>query len=193
MFRALSAPKSSREAVLHSFPKHAVGAEIGVHRGDFSEKILAIAKPRKLFLIDPWTYEEGETYKDAWYGGRHGQNQSHMDDRYDFVLKRFSKNIEAGQVHVVRDTSERALQNMENESLDWVYIDGNHLYEFVRRDLELSLSKVRPGGIISGDDYTTGGWWMGGVKQAVDEFVRDKKIRDLKTMGSQFLLYKPEG
>ena len=82
--------------------------------------------------------------------------------------------INVGQVCVIRDSSEKALQEMDNNSLDRVYINGNHSYEYVKKDLELSFLKVRAGGIISGDDYTSGGWWKRGVKQAVDEFVRDK-------------------
>ena len=45
---------------------------------------------------------------------------------------------------------------------DWIYVDGNHLYEFVRADLELSLRKARRGGFITGDDYQDGGWWAVG-------------------------------
>ena len=52
--------------------------------------------------------------------------------------------------------------------------------------------KVRAGGIISGDDYTSVGWWKGGVKQAVDEFARDKKISTVKIIGDQFLLFKSD-
>ncbi|MDJ0634304.1 MAG: hypothetical protein QNJ34_14035 [Xenococcaceae cyanobacterium MO_188.B29] len=42
-----------RQFLLERLPKNSVGAEIGVHLGDFSEKILEIVKPNKLHLIDP--------------------------------------------------------------------------------------------------------------------------------------------
>ena len=71
---------------------------------------------------------------------------------------------------MMRRDSESALSEFEDGSLDFVYIDGNHLYEFVKKDLELSLRKMKPGGYITGDDYSPGGWWKGGVKRAVDEF-----------------------
>jgi hypothetical protein len=51
-----------------------------------------------------------------------------------------------------------------------VYIDGNHLYEYVIKDLSLSSRKTKIGGYVAGDDYCEGGWWKGSVKKAVDEF-----------------------
>ncbi|NIL95924.1 MAG: hypothetical protein GTO62_01975, partial [Planctomycetales bacterium] len=56
---------------------------------------------------------------------------------------------------------------------DWVYIDANHTYEGVLADLEASLPKVRPGGLICGHDYTDTPAWQAanfGVVQAVHEF-----------------------
>lgn len=192
LIRLLTGTKLPRDVLLDLLPKHSIGAEIGVHHGDFSKKILAIVKPKKLFLVDPWAYEEGEKYKRTFYGGEKGQDQAHMDDRYRAVLSRFSKNIDAGQVCVIRETAERAFQEMDDNSLDWVYIDGNHAYDFVKKDLELSFLAVRPSGIISGDDYTSGGWWKDDVKQAVEEFVRDKKLQTVKIIDNQFLLIKSD-
>ena len=178
--------QTHRDLLLQALPKQSVGAEIGVHRGDFSKKILAVARPKKFFLIDPWIYEDGKEYTDSVHGSKKGHNQTLMDRRYESVLKRFSKNIGVDQVCVIRDTSENALQEMENHSLDWVYIDGNHLYEFVKKDLELSFSKVRPGGVIAGDDYFSGGWFYGQVKQAVDDFADENNEISLHIIGNQF-------
>ena len=87
--------------------------------------------------------------------------------------------------------SEAALADFEDGSLDYVYIDGNHLYEFVKKDLELSLRKVKSGGYITGDDYGPGGWWNGGVKKAVDEIAwREKEVTLLWIRGGQFVLLK---
>lgn len=190
-FRSKTGKPNSRHDLLLSLPKYSIGAEIGVHEGGFSERILAITRPTKLFLIDPWAYQKNQKYKNALYGGEKGHNQKHMDDRYTAVLERFSSNIDAGKIIVIRDASEKALQEMEKHSLDWVYIDGNHLYEYVKTDLELSFLVVRPGGVIAGDDYTAGGWWKGGVKRAVDEFVKEKNLRDVRILGNQFLIFKP--
>jgi hypothetical protein len=42
-----------RKTVLNQLPKNAVGAEIGVFRGDFSRHIVDYVKPKKLYLVDP--------------------------------------------------------------------------------------------------------------------------------------------
>ena len=63
-------------------PRKSIGAEIGVHKGDFSRKILRTVSPAALHLIDPWRHETSETYKDAWYGGQAEGRQGEMDARY---------------------------------------------------------------------------------------------------------------
>ena len=57
-----------RRFLLDILPKNSIGAEIGVHKGDFSRKILRTVSPEALHLIDRWRHETSETYKDAWYG-----------------------------------------------------------------------------------------------------------------------------
>lgn len=57
-----------------------------------------------------------------------------------------------------------AAKLFKDESLNFVYIDGDHAYESVREDIEAWYPKISPNGIIAGDDY---GW--PGVKQAVKE------------------------
>ena len=51
--------------------------------------------------------------------------------------------------------------------LDFVYIDGNHQYDYVINDIKLSLKKLKKNGIISGHDY--GSKIHMGVTQAVQE------------------------
>lgn len=159
----------SRLAVLGAFPRDGIGVEIGVHLGDYAARILAAARPRKLYLVDPWQSIAGDAYKQSVYGSERSSDQE-MERRYQVVLERFAKRIKRGQVCVVRKTSSQALGDLDDASLDFVYIDGNHTYQFAAEDLELALAKVKSGGVISGDDYTAGGWWQGGVKRAVDEF-----------------------
>jgi hypothetical protein len=56
--------------------------------------------------------------------------------------------------------------------------------------LGLSLDKVKVGGFITGDDYTEGGWWEGGVKKAVDEFAKNKTLHLLEIRNRQFIFRK---
>ena len=177
-----------RNLILKMLPAGSVGAEIGVHLGDFSEEILAAVQPRTLHLIDPWEFQASPTYARSLYGGEHGRGATEMDQRHNAVLKRFAGQIANGTVKVHRAYSNAALEDFNDGHFDWVYIDGNHLYEFVKQDLELSFRKVRPGGYITGDDYGDGGWWKGGVKKAVDEFITTHAVTLVELKGGQFIL-----
>lgn len=180
-----------RRFLLEMLPTSSVGVEIGVHRGDFSQAILDIVAPAHLHLIDPWKHEPSPEYQNAWYGGRAEKGQEEMDERYSSVLARFDREIRAGQVTVHRGQSLDVLNELPDESLDWVYIDGNHLYEFVSEDLELSLRKTKVGGLITGDDYAEGGWWDGGVKRAVDELAASGSVRLMLIRNGQYVFEKP--
>lgn len=185
----LSPPATEdRRFLLETLPKGSVGAEIGVHLGDFSSQILETVQPRELHLIDPWAHESTTEYRDAWYGGKASGGQSEMDARYASVCRRFDREARSGVVKIHRGYSAEVLRGFTDAYFDWVYIDGNHLYEFVKQDLELSFAKTRPSGHICGDDYTSGGWWNGGVKRAVDEFWQARGLQPAQIRNQQFIL-----
>jgi hypothetical protein len=177
-----------RSRLLSHLPKSAVCAEIGTWRGDFAEHILDSRRPRALHLIDPWEHRLEDAYEGAMFGGASREGQKTMDSIYESVLDRFGSAIELGQVHVHRSRSVEAAASFDDESLDWVYIDGDHTYEGVRADLEAYHRAIKPGGFLAGDDYGQRGWWDGGVTRAVDEFAADM---ELKVIRRQFLLRKP--
>lgn len=176
-----------RRFLLEMLPKNSIGVEIGVHKGDFSQRLLEIVNPNELHLIDPWKHESSVTYKDAWYGGRAKNGQGEMDRRYLSVCAQFDREIKRGQVRIHRGCSADILPRFPDEYFDWVYIDGNHLYEYVKMDLELSFQKTKVGGFITGDDYIEGRWWKGGIKKAVDEYILVKQARLIKIQNRQFI------
>jgi len=177
-----------RRFLFELLPSGSIGAEIGVHEGDFSAVLLESVRPEVLHLVDPWVHEAGPRYEQAWYGGQAPGGQGQLDQRYEAVLDRFARPIAEGVVVVHRQTSKEFLALVDEASLDWVYIDGNHMVDFVRDDLQMSLRAVRPGGLITGDDYVDGGWWDGGVKQAVDEFVTTAPVAVVTMQGTQYVL-----
>lgn len=183
--------QSARENLLHMMPKGSVCAEIGVDRGDFSKRILEIVQPEYLHLIDPWKHEEETRYRESRYGGLGSGGQAIMDQRYHEVRERFDEEIRAGQVLVHRSYSDVASEEFEDSCFDWIYIDGNHLYEFVRNDLELYYPKVKVNGYITGDDYgAQDSWWENGVQEAVNEFVSQWPELTLEISGRQFVIKK---
>ena len=122
------------------------GAEIGVYAGELSELLLRGIPDLKLHLIDPYRHFPKEVYDDLA-----NSDQDVQDARYEYVCKLFAKNE---NVEILRLTSEEAAPKIPDESLDFVYIDANHAYEFVKRDIELWWPKVKQHGILAGHDYT---------------------------------------
>jgi hypothetical protein len=55
------------------------------------------------------------------------------------------------RVIFVRKFSEEAV-NFVPDEIDFLYIDGNHRYKYVSKELELYYPKVKKGGVIIGDD-----------------------------------------
>lgn len=182
--------RNRRRFVLELPPRGSVCAEIGVWAGDFSAEILKVARPAKLHLVDPWAFMEGEAYAESRYGGKVAADQEAMDELYAGVVRRFAEPIASGIVEVHRCPSVEAAGRFPDASFDWIYVDGNHLYEYVRADLARYDPKVKPGGLIAGDDYGVRGWWDDGVTRAVDEFVEPRGYEVVSLEGSQFVLRK---
>jgi len=180
----------AREHVLYRMPRKSVCAEIGVDEGEFAGKILSTVEPKRLHLIDPWRHLEDDRYQDSRYGGLGVAGQAVMDERHEEVAKRFDEEVRNGQVHVHRSLSSSVYDEFEDHYFNWIYLDGNHLYEFIKQDLELYYPKVKPGGCIAGDDYGAEGWWENGVQRAVDEFVESNPGSTLQVYYTQFVIEK---
>jgi hypothetical protein len=161
----------ARKVVLHFLPKNSIGAEIGVFRGDYSKQIYQIARPKKLFLVDPWINQEGKSYEESMYSANSLNN---MEEIYLKVLDEFVKPKYKNTVDVLRLNSKEFFEKIDNDSLDFIYIDGDHNYDGVLSDLMLSYNKIRGGGLICVDDYTNNGWWKDDTINAVNEFIAKK-------------------
>lgn len=174
----------NRVPVLRIIPKDAICAEIGVWKGDFSERIRATARPRTLHLIDPWRFVP--SYPQRWYGGAAARNQDDMDRIYQDVMHRFADDP---CVRVHRLDSASAASRFADATLDWVYIDANHSYQAVLADLNMWAPKIKPGGMLAGDDYA----WHDeegtlSVKRALRDFTARQSPCEMSVVGGQFLL-----
>jgi len=87
------------------------------------------------------------------------------DILYEFIDNTIISN-NYGTFDIIKDESKNAATQFPNESIDYLMIDGGHSYNEVMDDIRLWYNKVKPGGIISGDDYNI----FEGVNRAADEY-----------------------
>lgn len=178
----------ARTRLLEMMPKNSVCAEIGVWKGNYSQRILEIVKPMKLHLIDPYIYQTG--FGERLYGGGEAKSQHDMDELYQQVVGRFETR---SNVIFHRNFSDNAVDDFRDAYFDWIYIDGNHYYEYVLNDLEKYFPKIKPGGYLTGDDYYWTSQELHGdrpVKRAFEEFTARKKaaIEFARILGGQFVI-----
>ena len=135
---------TNRETLTHLFRElgFTLGVEIGVRGGEFSEMICRNNPDLGvMYGIDP--YEPHEGYKDIQRQSTFNKYEKEAHTRLDKYAKYdFIKHYSKDSLHYFDDTS-----------LDFVYIDGDHSFYEVTHDIEFWSKKVRPGGIVSGDDY----------------------------------------
>lgn len=151
-----------RKQLLNVLPKNGTVAEIGVYRGEYSKEILTISTPKKLLLIDAWrTMLDGEN----------------IDPKFELFYKEVQEKFNnIPNIHIMRNTSIEAANKIEENSLDWVYIDGDHHYEPCLNDLRAYASKVKTEGYICGHDWVTKPKAGFGVNQAVQEFIKETQF-----------------
>jgi len=124
-----------------------VGVEIGVFKGGFSKAILQ-GWEGKLYMIDPWR-PLGDEYLDS---SNHKLHATAYSDTMNSI-----KGLEDRAI-MIRALSSQAVELFADNSLDYVYIDGNHAYDWVKEDLELWWPKLKSGGLMAGHDYLLINW-----------------------------------
>jgi predicted O-methyltransferase YrrM len=146
--------------------------EIGVYVGRLSCRLLA-ADPRiHLHMVDPWAPTQSAAYKQS------GDDRA-LDDAAEHLLS-FGEALRAvepyqGRYTVQRMTSEQACRLYADESVDMVFIDGDHSYQGCANDIRLWWPKVCIGGVLAGHDYRSDKDF--GVIQAVQEFRGQREVR----------------
>jgi len=116
------------------------GAEIGVDRGRYSEQICQANPGVQLYCVDPWIV----------YGG---YIEMRLQDRLNSNMRATVRRLKPFGCIVKQAFSMDAVKEFEDGSLDFVYVDGNHTYEYVVQDIAEWSRKVRSGGMVSGHDY----------------------------------------
>ena len=139
-----------------------IGAEVGVADGRYSEVLCNNIPGLKLYAVDPYiAYDENS--QDG--------NQQQQDKCRELAWSRLHK----FDVTFLYNMSLDALNEVFDNSLDFVYIDANHKFDYAIMDIIGWSRKVRSGGIVAGHDY----WSIRdfGVKDAVDVYTKSHGLK----------------
>ena len=143
-----------------------VGCEVGVAAGRNAARMIEAIPGLKLALVD--NYADSKDYV-------------HKGKSADVVRKiakrriiKLHKKYDFEELFIRKDSLE-AVKDFEDESLDFVYIDCNHSFDYVIRDIIEWGKKVKIGGVISGHDYYK--FKDYGVVLAVDAYMAAHDVR----------------
>jgi len=114
------------------------GVEVGTYRGFWAEYLFQMNPKLHLTCIDPWVTYDG--------GGRSPERQVLCYEETQSRLKNFN-------VTIIKDMSMSVVGQFKDGSLDFVYIDGNHAFNYAIMDIIHWVPKVRTEGIVAIHDY----------------------------------------
>lgn len=132
-----------------------IGSFLGKSTNYLVEKVKKSKKNINVVSIDTFHGSENEQY--------------HLDllSQYDGDLyQHFSENVDIERLTVLKEKSQDACNYFGNGTIDFLMIDGDHSYDGVTQDINNYFYKVKPGGYISGDDYSV----FDSTTKAVNDF-----------------------
>lgn len=147
----------SRYEMMKLFPRGGSVAEVGVQAGVNARFIMETCQPDQLHLFDG----------------------SFSQERFPFDYDYFNPLITEGRVILHQGDSATLLAKLPDHSLDWIYIDGDHSFEGVNRDIDQAKRKVKPQGLFAFNDYTPYSHLeriQYGVQRAVNDFMLDENL-----------------
>lgn len=142
------------------------GAEIGVAEGNYSEVLLKANPECELLLVDPWHH-----YSD----NPQGKSKEKHEFAYSETLR---KTKDYPNVSVFPQLSMDAVRTVDDNSLDFCYVDAHHSYPYVMADIIEWTKKVRSGGIVALDDVyrLDEARWGAGPMEAIYDYTRAMRI-----------------
>jgi predicted O-methyltransferase YrrM len=180
------------KAMVEAFPSDSKFVEVGVYKGMsaafMAVEIINSGKNIKFDCVDNWSNEVYANYYDSDANVRAIFDS--RDGIGDKLFETFEKNIEPVKeaINVIKANSWEAADLYEDESVDFVFIDADHSYDSVVKDLTAWFPKVKNGGILAGHDYA----WHEPIRNAVNTVFGEGRYDDPWNSGC-FAFGKSEG
>jgi hypothetical protein len=152
------------------FPDGSHFVEIGAWKGKSSSymavEIINSNKQIKFDCIDIWT---DESLDNSGYDHNHNTSS-------DFFYNMFLENIKPVRhiINPIKASSWQKAEDYPDKSIDFIFIDGDHTYDGVKKDLAAWYPKMKIGGVFAGHDYG----WTPHIRQAVAELLGDGNYSD---------------
>jgi hypothetical protein len=128
-------------------------AEVGVWKGGFAAAMLASCPAIETYvMVDPWRH------LDEWNKPANVDGDTFEAIRLEAMAK---TEFAASRRRVLRGTTLEVIDEIEDASLDFAYIDGDHTLRGIVTDLIAMRPKIRPGGFLGGDDFCADVWQHG--------------------------------
>lgn len=138
------------------------GAELGVWRGMTYKHLVQTCPKLSLFGVDLYEAQPDNDGPEKWTPGENGHAWDH-ESYYKGILAFMKKYPDRATFY--KGTTTEAATQIEDGSLDFVFIDADHSYEGVKEDIKNWVPKLKSGGCLIGHDID----WPD-VKKAVEEF-----------------------
>lgn len=154
--------------IIKSFSGNLIGCEIGVCLGNSTEYLLRnVYNIEKLYAVD--NYPELIDWN--------GTNLSR--ERQD-LLKKYARDklLKYDNVELIYESSTEFSRKLYQESLDFVFIDGDHSFNGVYLDFVNYFPLVKRGGIFSGHDIN-----LNEIRTALQKFLGER-FNDIVTVGN---------
>lgn len=129
--------------------KYAVGAEIGCDRGDTTRFLLTMCPNLRLYAVDIW---QRLTVKET-RGVKPHKEYIYFDDP-EYAIKQFNYRTEPfkDRLTILLGVSWDMAAQVPDNTLDFVFVDADHHYEPVKKDILAWTPKLKPGGLMCGHD-----------------------------------------
>ena len=148
------------------------GVEVGVAAGEYSLELCKANSQMEWVGIDPW---------EPYFGYRDYMKLSTFQKLEQEAREKLSG---FSNYTFIKDTSMTAIDQFEDESIDFCYLDANHQEPYITQDIKGWYEKIRKGGILAGHDYVKSKTRRVDVIEAINQFVAREQISPLFILGS---------
>ena len=147
--------------------------EIGIGYGTHIKNIFINKKIEKIFIVDPMKFYLNDQFvndivnkePDINFKTINNDNKISNFNQMFYMINNYLDDYKEKYTWFRKESLKITNNDISDNSLDCIFIDGDHSYDAVLGDLNLWWKKLKVNGTILGDDY-----WMKPVERAVNEF-----------------------